>query len=195
MRKLPEANYNTFMDFENFDAKNFIFSIFFKLYQVTKSTPQSFWTPEGYFSRRVLLPKTTCAKGYFFQKILMPKTTCAEDECDFSRCHSKCSTVTSKKVFGWKMTFSSIFIRIFWELDTLKNSLFSTFSWISLDLRVVRLWFFRRRVELCQEKLLDTFNIFIRLLKNFLEWFLTTFSVEKTHFHTLSSEYSKSWIP
>ena len=34
MRKLPDANDRTVMDFENFDAKNFIFSIFFKLSQM-----------------------------------------------------------------------------------------------------------------------------------------------------------------
>ena len=60
---------------------------------------------------------------------------------------------------------------------------------------VVLASFFRERVELCKEKFLDTFNIFIRHLKNFLEWLLTTVSVEKTHFHTLSSEYSESWMP
>ena len=31
----------------------------------------------------------------------------------------KFSSVTLKKVFGQKVTFSNIFIRIFWELDTL----------------------------------------------------------------------------
>ena len=37
VRKLPDANDRTVMDFENFDAKNFIFSIFFKLSQTVSS--------------------------------------------------------------------------------------------------------------------------------------------------------------
>ena len=37
----------------------------------------------------------------------------------------KFSRATLKKVFRWKSIFSKIFIRIFWELDTLKNSIFS----------------------------------------------------------------------
>ena len=48
MRKLPDANDRTIMDFENFDAKNFIFSIFFKLSQMlsndVKTVPRCFAT-------------------------------------------------------------------------------------------------------------------------------------------------------
>ena len=48
MRKLPDANDRTVMDFENFDAKNFIFSIFFKLSQMlsndVKTVPRCFAT-------------------------------------------------------------------------------------------------------------------------------------------------------
>ena len=48
VRKLPDANDRTVMDFENFDAKNFIFSIFFKLSQMlsndVKTVPRCFAT-------------------------------------------------------------------------------------------------------------------------------------------------------
>ena len=51
MRKLPDANDRTMMDFENFDAKNFIFSIFFKLSQMlsndVKTVPRCFATPKA----------------------------------------------------------------------------------------------------------------------------------------------------
>ena len=46
VRNLPEANDNTVKDFEYFDAKNFIFSIFFTLAQVlpndVKTVPTCF---------------------------------------------------------------------------------------------------------------------------------------------------------
>ena len=61
----------------------------------------------------------------------------------------KFSRATWKKVFRWKSTFSKICIRIFWELDTLKNSIFSVLVAYLLIYASYDRHFFRGRVELC----------------------------------------------
>ena len=83
------------------------------------------------------------------------------------------SRATFKKVFRQKATFSKVFIRIFWELNSFKYSIFSTFNWISLNLRVVSR---TRRAMYVEDfrwlqRLHTTPEKFSRVtLKNFFSW-------------------------
>ena len=89
--------------------------------------------------------------------------------------------VTLEKVFSRNKHFFQRFRQNILRVGYLKKSKFFIFSCIFLDIRVVRPPFFRGRVELCLEKLINTFNSSMRYVKKFLDWLLPKFSVEKTH--------------